>query len=253
MKLQTTRLPFFALLLSVLLFSSCHKDVPQGTFVEGQVALTFDDANIENWHNHLPLLDSLGIKTTFYVSHYHTFDKQKKAWLKEIERRGHEIAYHTASHPDLAKEVAKNGLALVEEKEIKNDLKLMREDGYAVTNFAYPYGSHTSQLNTCLLRTFKSVRCLSNKQDYRKSLVKEAGEGKVYYGAGIDSDSRLTEETLRSLLNDARDFHDCLVLVGHQINSSNTKLQVTRDRLIKLSQWAAERHLQFVTVNEIAK
>ena len=129
----------------------------------------------------------------------------------------------------------------------------MREDGYAITNFAYPFGSHTNQLNTCLLRTFKSVRCLSNQQNYRKSLIHEAGEGKVYYAADIDNNSRLKEDGIVSLLDDARTYHDCLILVAHQIANPNIKLQVNRDRLIYLSKRAAERHLRFITVNEVAK
>lgn len=254
MRFQFRRVALLGLLFSAVSFSSCRKEsIPKGSLEEGQVALTFDDASVENWQKALPLLDSLHIKATFYVSHYHTFGKQQKAWLKEIERHGHEIAFHTATHPDMAKEVAKNGLAATEEKEIKRDLKLMRDDGYAVTDFAYPFGSQTSQLNTCLLRTFKSVRALSNHQNYNKSLVKEAGEGKVYYGADIDNNSRIKEDKIISLLNDARQFHDCLVIVGHQINNTDIKLQISRDRLIKVAQWAAERNLRFITVNEIAK
>ncbi len=254
MSLPFNRTVFFCFVLSALVFSACRREsIPKGNLEQGQVALTFDDASIENWYNALPLLDSLNIKATFYVSHYHTFGKQQKVWLKEIEKRGHEIAFHTATHPDMAKEVAKKGLAATEEKEIRNDLKLMRDDGYTVTNFAYPFGSQTSQLNTCLLRTFKSVRALSNKQNYNKSLVKAAGEGKVYYGADIDNNSRIKEENIVSLLNDAQNFHDCLVLVGHQINNKEIKLQLGRDRLIKVAQWAADRNLRFITVNEIAK
>ena len=91
MHFQTKQTAFFTLLLSLVIFSACHKEAPQGNLVEGQVALTFDDASVENWYNNLALLDSLNIKATFYISHYHTFGKQQKAWLKEIEKRGHEI------------------------------------------------------------------------------------------------------------------------------------------------------------------
>lgn len=234
-------------------FVSCRKAVPEGELVEGQIALTFDDASVENWYKHLPLLDSLNIKATFYISHYHTFNKQQKAWLKEIEKHGHEIAYHTATHPDLAKEVAKNGMATMEEKEIKSDLRRMQADGYNPTDFAYPFGSHTSQLNTCLLRTFKSVRALSNQQNYNLSLAKETGEGKVLYGANVDNNSRLKEEGILSLMDKAREHRDCLVMVAHEINNHNIKLQITRERLQYIARMAQERNLQFITVNELVK
>lgn len=247
--------PFWFIASFFLVFfiaTGCRK-APAELRIEGEVALTFDDASIENWHRHLPLLDSLNIKATFYVSHYHTFNRQQKAWLKDIEKHGHEIAYHTASHADLAKEAARNGMASTEEKEIRSDLTLMRADGYTITNFAYPFGSHTSQLNTCLLRTFKTVRALSNQQNYNKSLVKVAGDGRVLYGADVDNNSRLKDEGILSLLNDARQTHDCVVLVAHQINNPNLKLQITRERLRYISSLAAERNLKFVTVNEIGQ
>ena len=239
-----------AFTLAMLL--SCRKRVPEGSLEKGQVALTFDDAYIDNWYSHLSLLDSLHIKATFYISTYHTLSRTQKERLREIEKHGHEIAYHSTNHLDLVKEVTKNGLAKTEEKEIMRDLRLMRSDGYKISNFAYPYGSHTSQLNTCLLRTFKSVRALSNKQNYYKSLVKESGEGKVFYGANVDNNSRLTDDKLISLMNDAGQHNDCLVLVAHEINRSGVKLQISLKRLQLIAQNAAEKSLRFITISQIA-
>lgn len=237
----------------LFLSSSCRKNIPVGKLEEGQVAITFDDATVENWHQYLPLLDSLNIKATFYISHYHKFNQQKKAWLKDIELHGHEIAFHTSSHPDLPKEVAKNGMAQTEVKEINKDLELMKNDGYNITNFAYPFGSYTSQLNNCLLRKFKSVRALSNHQNYNKSLVKESGDWQVFYGANIDNNSRLTDDVLLGLMGKAQEHNDCLVLVAHQINNKAIKLQINRERLQLISRAASERNLKFITVNQIAK
>ena len=246
-------LAFFVPTTVLLLLTSCHKDALQGKLPSGQVALTFDDASVENWHQYLPLLDSLNIKATFYVSAYHTFNEEQKRMLKEIEAQGHEIAYHTANHLDLAKEVSKNGMAKTEANEINSDLALMKADGYNITNFAYPFGSHSTQLNNCLLRKFKSVRALSNHQNYNKSLVKEAGSWKVLYGANIDNNSHLKEDGIASLMDKAKDRNTCLVLVAHQINNRRIALQITRERLQFISKAALARNLEFVTVNRIAK
>lgn len=237
----------------IFLFASCRKEVPNGTFANGRIVLAFDDASVDNWYQHLDLLDSLHIKATFYISSYHTLNRSQKGRLKEIEARGHEIAYHTTNHHDLVEEVNKHGMARTEANEINADLALMMADGYNITNFAYPYGSHSSQLNTCLLRRFKSVRALSNHQDYNKSLVKETGDWKVLYGANVDNNSRLKEEGIWSLMNKAKDHNNCLVLVAHQINNRSIKLQISRERLIAISKAAADRNLEFVTVNCVAK
>jgi|GEM_PF-5051205 len=239
------------ILLGLILLIACRKRVPEGKLEEGQVAITFDDASIDNWHQYLPFLDSLGIKATFYISSYHTLDNNQKRKLKDIEMRGHEIGYHTSNHADLPKEVDRKGLTHLIEKEIKTDLRLMRNDGYRICNFAYPYGSHTKLLDSTLLRYFKSVRALSNKQDYYKSLVKESGEGKVLYGANIDNNSRLKEDKIISLMNDAQAHHDCLILVAHQINNPTIKLQITKERLRLIAKNAQEKNLRFITVSEI--
>ena len=240
--------------LFTLLFccSSCFKKDLKGKLPDGQIALTFDDANVDNWHSYLPLLDSLHIKATFYISHYHTLSAEQKQKIFDLQRAGHEIAYHTTNHLDLPKEVTKIGLALTERREIAEDLRLMQADGFTITNFAYPYGSHSNELDQCLLRRFKSVRALCSYPNYEKSLVKESGEGKVLYGANADNNSRLKEEGMANLMTKAKENRDCLVLVGHQINNKNIKLQISRDRLIFLARTAAEKNLEFITINKIA-
>lgn len=250
--MQKSRLFSFLLCLAILFFAACRKDLT-GRLPSGQLALTFDDASVENWYQHLDLLDSLKIKATFYVSAYHTFNTVQKQKLKEIARRGHEIAYHTATHPDLVKEVSRNGMAQTEAREINSDLALLKADGYDVTNFAYPYGSHSIQLDKCLLRRFKSVRALSNQQNYEKSLVKESGDWKVLYGANVDNNSRLKNDGILSLIDKAREHNDCLVMVAHQINNPSLRLQISKERLLLLSRAAAERSMEFVTINRIAK
>ncbi|HEU4902805.1 MAG TPA: polysaccharide deacetylase family protein [Flavisolibacter sp.] len=250
--MQKSRLFFCLLWLATLFFAACRKDL-HGSLPSGQLALTFDDASVDNWYQHLDLLDSLKIKATFYVSSYHTFSSEQKQKLREIERHGHEVAYHTATHPDLVKEVAKNGMAQTEAREISSDLALLKADGYNITNFAYPYGSHSIQLDKCLLRRFKSVRALSNQQNYDKSLVKESGDWKVLYGANVDNNSRLKNDGILSLMDKAKEHNDCLVMVAHQINNPSLGLQITKERLILISRAAAERSMEFVTINRIAK
>src|SRR6478735_3745778 len=91
---------YFAVLISCL-FTSCYKDLRRGNLPDGYIALTFDDAYISNWYNYLPVLESLGIKATFYISSYHSLSALDKQKLAEIKTRGHEIAYHTSNHLNL--------------------------------------------------------------------------------------------------------------------------------------------------------
>lgn len=236
----------------VLLFSQCNKSVPVGKIDNGSIALTFDDHYIDNWFTYLPLLDSLGIKATFYISAYNSFNEGQKKKLATLAAHGHEVAYHTTNHANLIKAKAKSGLQYILEEEIKKDLAKMRNDGYNITSFAYPYGSHDKILDDILLCSFKSVRALSNRQDYNKSLVKESGEGKVLHGANIDMNSRLKEDGILDLIGKANTHHDCLVMVAHQIDNPNFNLQISRDRLRMIAAEAQKRSMDFITIRQIA-
>lgn len=239
--------------LFIFLFTGCRKSTLNGRLSRGQVVLTFDDWSVDNWYQHLDYLDSLHIRATFYVSSYHVLNAAQKQKLKQIEKRGHEIGYHTSSHANLVKEVARNGMAQTEAQEINPDLTLMRADGYTVNNFAYPYGSHSTQIDNWLLRKFKSVRALCNRQNYHKSLVTESGERQVLYGAVVDNSSRLKDPEILLLMDKAKMNKAALVLVAHQIHFPSSPLQVSRERLLFISRAAAERNLEFVTVNQIVR
>lgn len=66
------------------------------------VVLTYDDALDQQLDNAAPLLDSLGLKATFYVTAYaHSVQQRLNDW-RDLDRRGHELGNHTLFHPCLA-------------------------------------------------------------------------------------------------------------------------------------------------------
>ena len=68
------------------------------------VILTYDDALNVHLDNVVPLLDSLNLKGTFYVSTYsEAFRNRLKEW-KNIAKNGHELGNHTIFHPCIGKE-----------------------------------------------------------------------------------------------------------------------------------------------------
>lgn len=63
------------------------------------VALTYDDAITEQIDNAVPLLDSLDLKATFYLSGYFPgFVGNIDRW-RAVARTGHELGNHTLFHP----------------------------------------------------------------------------------------------------------------------------------------------------------
>lgn len=115
------------------------------------VVLTYDDALNVHLDNAIPLLDSLGLKGTFYLSGNFPGSKNRVADWKKAAQRGHELANHTLFHPcagnipgrgwvkpdyDLSKYTM---VRLLDELRMTN-IYLESLDGKKKHTFAYPCG-----------------------------------------------------------------------------------------------------------------
>lgn len=230
---------------------SCKKESPKGEMQQGMISLSFDDTYINNWYKNLSLLDSLGIKATFYISSYHSLNLQQKNKLRIIENHGNEIAYHTTNHKDLLKLNRSDGITAIVEREIDPDLKLMRTDGFNPVDFAYPFGQHDQYLDRQLLPLFKSVRGVSNP-NYYTCFARHTGAKQVFNAIEIDSRSKLIDERIQNLMRLAWENNNCTFFYAHAINDPSINLQVTADRLRFMASIAQMYNLRFIKVSEIS-
>jgi len=142
MRRSLLKLVCFALFaITLIIGPGCKKYVRHGE-LEGGLVLTFDDNYVDDWYKYLPLLDSFGVKATFYVSHYPLLSIRQKSRLKIIQQHGHEIGFHTTHHANLVNMIKNKTLQEVMQKEVKEGLDSMRKDGFYPKNFAYPFGQH---------------------------------------------------------------------------------------------------------------
>jgi sialate O-acetylesterase len=63
------------------------------------VVITYDDAIDEHLNNAIPLLDSLGLKATFYITGFSSSMQKRLNDWKNIAAKGHELGNHTLYHP----------------------------------------------------------------------------------------------------------------------------------------------------------
>jgi peptidoglycan-N-acetylglucosamine deacetylase len=63
------------------------------------VVLTYDDAISQHLDNAIPVLDSLKLKATFYLSAYYPAARERMADWRKAAKKGHELANHTLYHP----------------------------------------------------------------------------------------------------------------------------------------------------------
>ncbi len=63
------------------------------------VVLTYDDAVNQHLDNAIPVLDSLGLKATFYITGYSASVRERLNDWRKLAARGHELGNHTLYHP----------------------------------------------------------------------------------------------------------------------------------------------------------
>lgn len=89
---------FLSLTLLLVLKSNAQDDHPwKGK--KAAVVITYDDAIHEHLDNALPMLDSLGLKATFYITAYSSAVQNRLNDWKRVAANGHELGNHTLYHP----------------------------------------------------------------------------------------------------------------------------------------------------------
>lgn len=246
-----TALALSALLL-ILFFNACSKYKKEGQMQQSGIAITFDDDRVDNWYQYLSLLDSFHVKATFYICKYNRFTAEQKQKLAIIQRKGHEIAFHSTNHYNMPDYVYKYKHTIDElmQNEVIEGLKMMNNDGFYPVTFAYPYGAHNPVIDKMMMRYFKSVRALNGTNDFAKSLV-PTQNNYLLYGLGIDKSSKRTDETVMQVIKSASDGNNCAVFVAHDINTAQ-KFSVTKERLLKIFTYVKELGLKYYTVSEIS-
>lgn len=63
------------------------------------VVLTYDDAINEHLDNAVPVLDSLGLKATFYITAFSSSMQTRLTDWKKLPAKGYELGNHTLYHP----------------------------------------------------------------------------------------------------------------------------------------------------------
>lgn len=243
---------FCALLIIINVFPGCKKFTKDGYMKEPGIVLTFDDNRVENWVKYLPLLDSFGVKATFYICKYNRFTNDQKKKLSIIKSYGHEIAFHSTNHYNMEDYVYKQNHTVDElmRFEVEAGLKLMNQDGFYPTTFAYPYGAHNGMFDKLLMRYFKSVRALNGTRDFSKSIISTQNND-VLYGLGIDKSSNRSDEDIISVLKSAKNNNSCAVFVAHEINTGS-KYSITLSRLLSIISFVKTNNLKYYTASEVS-
>lgn len=115
------------------------------------VVLTYDDALNVHLDKVIPLLDSVKLKGSFYLSGFFPGCRDRIADWRKAAARGHELGNHTLYHPCIGNEPGREwvkgerkmenySLQRMREEVSMNNILLHSIDGKTTRTFAYPCG-----------------------------------------------------------------------------------------------------------------
>jgi peptidoglycan/xylan/chitin deacetylase (PgdA/CDA1 family) len=117
-----------------------HTSAATLTVRETIVTLTFDDSLADQYTAGLPLLQQYAMTGTFYVitGKVSSSDPKYMTWqqVRVLAAAGNEIGAHTVLHADLPELTASE-----QQRELCESRNTLLAQGFAVTDFAYPYGA----------------------------------------------------------------------------------------------------------------
>lgn len=92
---------YLFLILSCFIFSVKAQSNTAWKGKKCAVVITYDDAIHQHLDNAVPVLDSLGLKASFYLTAFSDACKTRLNEWRALAKRGHELGNHTLYHPCL--------------------------------------------------------------------------------------------------------------------------------------------------------
>lgn len=122
------------------------------------VCLTFDDLFVDNWLAAQPVFDAFSARTTLCVSHLHTATPEQIRGLHALQDHGHEIGFHSRTHPRLKPYLQRHGLDHWLAHEIDAGIAEHRAQGFPATSFASPFHASTPETRRATASRFAVTR-----------------------------------------------------------------------------------------------
>ena len=217
---------------------------PQGGFAEGMVSLTFDDSWTSQYTNVVPVLDTAGLKGTFYL----TTQPIQGGWtgfmtpnqVKDIANKGHEIAGHTVTHADLTT-LSQTRI----NAEIRNSKTYLQDlTGKVVTAFAYPYGAVNNTVKSLLQQAgYTSARGVDEE-----SLNLATTDKYDLKSSCIETTHTMTQ--IKAEIDKAKANKQWFILCIHEVKNNGDQYTMTPARFQEIINYIKQTGIKVVTVRE---
>lgn len=226
----------------------------------GALCLTFDDLFVDNWCAARPIFDAFNARVTFCVSHIHTATAAQVDGLHALQDDGHEIGFHTRTHPKLRPYLEKYGLDHWLSHEIDAGVAEHRALGFPASSFASPFHASTPETRAACASRFAVIRAAGPRSappNPCDRIYKAPGPDNAVDNLGFgDMQHRAFPGWPRQiqLLDAIADSGGTAVFTGHDIRErkSGPGFYSTHRQIRRLLRAATERGIAFRTLSDFA-
>ncbi|MEL7012940.1 MAG: polysaccharide deacetylase family protein [Pseudomonadota bacterium] len=227
----------------------------------GMLCLTYDDLFVDQWLSARRLFDAFDARVTFCVARLHEATPEQMTGLKVLQADGHEIGFHTRTHPRLLPYLARHGLEHWLKHEIDDGIEEHRAAGFPATSFACPYHASTGRMRAACATRFAVIRAAGPRRVDRTNAAQ-----RIYHrpgpsrsvdniGYGDVQHARFPGWTWHSeLLDRIAESGGTGVFTGHGIrpDRDGPGFYTAHNQLRRFLRSATERGLAFQTLTEFA-
>lgn len=214
------------------------------------VSISFDDIkNIDDWKTMMPLLDEYDVKATFYIDNYDHLDEDEIDFFLELQSAGHEIGAHGMSHQDYGIHLETGGTDMTYWlEEVEPGVRMMENDGFVITSFAYPRGVKSPSIDDLLLENFTALRGVHGYFKQTEPWLAECSDRAVYNAHTLAQDAD-NYGKIKYNMKSLSDDNQAMLFYGHGIGEGEK--DVTLETLEDLFMHAQKHDLDWITISEI--
>lgn len=217
------------------------------------VVISFDDAYVDEWFDADKALEQYGWKATFCACRIDSIGSPQIKKLHELQSKGHEIAGHGYHHYNAVKFVEKNGIDEYVKQEIDPMMVSMKQKGFNVTSFAYPYGERSDALDKALADKFKVIRGRAFCGDTPEKEGCYFRNTEFMYAFDIDNNHvHFSIPYLLELLDDARKTNKILILCSHKpVKDVTANYQTKIETLEFICKYMEKYDMKYYTLSDL--
>jgi len=213
------------------------------SFDKGKLLITFDDGRKTLNDLGLPILQSKGVKSTWYlVSDWVGVDNTTITWLqaKSIFDLGHDMQCHSKTHSQ--ETTLTEAQLLVELNAVNN--AFISNNLPSPNHHAYPGGNYNADVINAVktLRTTARITGIS-------SLVYPKSDKYQIQSISIDNIGDLT--TLKAAMDNAMIWKSAITLYGHGVSELGSQYEISTAKLTEIIDYAQLIGIDIITISEL--